>query len=350
MALPPLLLLQDIALTFGGTPLIESAELSVSPGERACLVGRNGSGKSTLLKIAAGLVEADRGKRFVQPGRHRALSGRRSPTFRGYRQHPGLCGGGPRTGRRSLPGALSPGAARADRRREDRRPLRRRGPPRGAGPCAGAPARHPAARRADEPSRPAGHRMAGRRAEGPALGARADQPRSPLPGEPVPGHRLARPRPHPPHGPRLRPFRGMARSGAGAGGGRASQARAQARRRGRLAALRRDGTAQAQRAPPRQPPRHAPAIPRAPARRRHGQHDAWPRASSPAPSWSRRRASRSPSASAPSSRTCPCASCAATGSASSGRTAPARPPSSTCSPACSRPMPAGCGSAPTCRW
>jgi ATP-binding cassette subfamily F protein uup len=68
MALPPLLLLQDIALTFGGTPLIESAELSVSPGERACLVGRNGSGKSTLLKIAAGLVEADHGKRFVQPG------------------------------------------------------------------------------------------------------------------------------------------------------------------------------------------------------------------------------------------------------------------------------------------
>jgi ATP-binding cassette subfamily F protein uup len=68
MALPPLLHLQDIALTFGGTPLIESAELSVSPGERACLVGRNGSGKSTLLKIAAGLVEADGGKRFVQPG------------------------------------------------------------------------------------------------------------------------------------------------------------------------------------------------------------------------------------------------------------------------------------------
>lgn len=57
-----------MALTFGGTPLIESADLSVSPGERACLVGRNGSGKSTLLKIAAGLVEADRGKRFVQPG------------------------------------------------------------------------------------------------------------------------------------------------------------------------------------------------------------------------------------------------------------------------------------------
>ncbi len=65
---PPLLLLQDIRLTFGGRPLIESATLSVSPGERLCFVGRNGSGKSTLLKIAAGTIEADSGTRFVQPG------------------------------------------------------------------------------------------------------------------------------------------------------------------------------------------------------------------------------------------------------------------------------------------
>jgi ATP-binding cassette subfamily F protein uup len=60
--------LRDIALTFGGTPLLTGAELSVSPGERVSLVGRNGSGKSTLLKIAAGLVEPDRGSVFVQPG------------------------------------------------------------------------------------------------------------------------------------------------------------------------------------------------------------------------------------------------------------------------------------------
>ena len=65
---PPLLQLRDIALTFGGTPLLTGAELSVSTGERVCLVGRNGSGKSTLLKIAAGLVEPDRGSVFVQPG------------------------------------------------------------------------------------------------------------------------------------------------------------------------------------------------------------------------------------------------------------------------------------------
>ncbi|MGJ3263058.1 MAG: ABC-F family ATP-binding cassette domain-containing protein [Salinarimonas sp.] len=68
MALPPLLSLQDVALTFGGTPLITQAELSVAAGERVALVGRNGSGKSTLLKIAAGQIEADAGMRFVQPG------------------------------------------------------------------------------------------------------------------------------------------------------------------------------------------------------------------------------------------------------------------------------------------
>jgi ABC transport system ATP-binding/permease protein len=65
---PPLIQLKDIALTFGGTPLLTGVELSVSAGERVCLIGRNGSGKSTLLKIAAGLVEPDGGSRFVQPG------------------------------------------------------------------------------------------------------------------------------------------------------------------------------------------------------------------------------------------------------------------------------------------
>src|SRR5947199_3203448 len=64
----PLLHLRDVALTFGGTPLLSGAELSVGPGERVALVGRNGTGKSTLLKIAAGLVEPDGGSVFVQPG------------------------------------------------------------------------------------------------------------------------------------------------------------------------------------------------------------------------------------------------------------------------------------------
>nr|WP_319386511.1 ATP-binding cassette domain-containing protein [uncultured Roseibium sp.] len=66
---PPLLILRDVQLTFGGTPLLTGADLSVSEGDRICLVGRNGSGKSTLLKIAAGQVEMDKGERFFQPGR-----------------------------------------------------------------------------------------------------------------------------------------------------------------------------------------------------------------------------------------------------------------------------------------
>ena len=65
---PPLLTLQDIHLTFGGTALLTGADLTVETGARLCLVGRNGSGKSTLLKIAAGIVEPDKGRRFVQPG------------------------------------------------------------------------------------------------------------------------------------------------------------------------------------------------------------------------------------------------------------------------------------------
>ena len=65
---PPILFLSDIHLTLGTAPLLRGAEISVSPGDRLCLVGRNGSGKSTLLKIAAGLIAPDSGQRFVQPG------------------------------------------------------------------------------------------------------------------------------------------------------------------------------------------------------------------------------------------------------------------------------------------
>ena len=65
---PPLLALQNIHTGFGGTKLLQGAELSVGAGDRVCLVGRNGSGKSTLLKIAAGLIQADSGSCFVQPG------------------------------------------------------------------------------------------------------------------------------------------------------------------------------------------------------------------------------------------------------------------------------------------
>ncbi|QUS39614.1 ATP-binding cassette domain-containing protein [Tardiphaga alba] len=80
---PPLIQLKDISLTFGGTPLLKGVELTVSQGDRLCLIGRNGSGKSTLLKIVAGTVEPDSGSRFVQPGATvQYLS--QEPDFSGY--------------------------------------------------------------------------------------------------------------------------------------------------------------------------------------------------------------------------------------------------------------------------
>ena len=65
---PPRLFLSNIALTFGGTPLLSDANLQIHASDRIALVGRNGSGKSTLLKIAAGMIESDKGERFLQPG------------------------------------------------------------------------------------------------------------------------------------------------------------------------------------------------------------------------------------------------------------------------------------------
>ena len=112
MAAPPLIQLTDIAARFGRHPLLDGADLAVSAGERIALVGRNGSGKSTLLKIAAGLIEPDRGTRFVQP----------SATIRYLPQEPDLSGyattlayvrSGARSGRRCAQGALCAGAGGA---------------------------------------------------------------------------------------------------------------------------------------------------------------------------------------------------------------------------------------------
>ena len=47
---------------------LRDANLEVESGEFVALTGPSGSGKSTLFRIAAGLVEPDRGTRFVQPG------------------------------------------------------------------------------------------------------------------------------------------------------------------------------------------------------------------------------------------------------------------------------------------
>jgi ATP-binding cassette subfamily F protein uup len=65
---PPLLALRGAAIGFGTRTLFDGAELAITPGMRACLVGRNGSGKSTLMKALAGLIPLDAGERYVEPG------------------------------------------------------------------------------------------------------------------------------------------------------------------------------------------------------------------------------------------------------------------------------------------
>lgn len=64
----PLITLKNTKLTFGVKPLFEGLELNIIKGDKICLVGRNGSGKSTLLKILSGVLEADEGEMYVEPG------------------------------------------------------------------------------------------------------------------------------------------------------------------------------------------------------------------------------------------------------------------------------------------
>ncbi len=82
-AMPAILTLSDISLTFGGNPLLDRVDLTIHQGERHCLVGRNGSGKSTLLKIVAGLVEPDGGQRILNAGFHVGYMDQ-DPDFAGF--------------------------------------------------------------------------------------------------------------------------------------------------------------------------------------------------------------------------------------------------------------------------
>jgi ABC-type sugar transport system ATPase subunit len=57
----PLVELEGIDVSFGGTFALSNATLRVGPGEIVGLLGHNGAGKSTLVKVATGALRPDRG-------------------------------------------------------------------------------------------------------------------------------------------------------------------------------------------------------------------------------------------------------------------------------------------------
>lgn len=57
----PVIRLSALAIAYGGAPLFDALDLTVSGSGLTALLGPSGAGKSTLLRAIAGLVPADRG-------------------------------------------------------------------------------------------------------------------------------------------------------------------------------------------------------------------------------------------------------------------------------------------------
>ena len=68
-----LIALKDAELAFGLTPLLDSAAIAISAGDRIGLIGRNGTGKSSLLGVLAGNLALDGGEVKRKPGLRVAL-------------------------------------------------------------------------------------------------------------------------------------------------------------------------------------------------------------------------------------------------------------------------------------
>ena len=68
MAAAPILSWEGLGLQQGSGWLFQELDLHIAPRDRLALIGRNGAGKTTLLRLIAGEIEADRGKRSIQPG------------------------------------------------------------------------------------------------------------------------------------------------------------------------------------------------------------------------------------------------------------------------------------------
>lgn len=64
----PLIRLSGVSLAYGSHALLDRVDFLIQPGERVALTGRNGSGKSSLIRLIAGVIGADQGEVWRDPG------------------------------------------------------------------------------------------------------------------------------------------------------------------------------------------------------------------------------------------------------------------------------------------
>ncbi|MBS0482492.1 MAG: ATP-binding cassette domain-containing protein [Proteobacteria bacterium] len=83
MAVAPILSWEELSLQQGSGWLFRDLDLAIAPRDRLALIGRNGAGKTTLLKLISGEIEADKGKRSIQPGT-RIVTLEQDPFFTGH--------------------------------------------------------------------------------------------------------------------------------------------------------------------------------------------------------------------------------------------------------------------------
>ncbi|HET7751990.1 MAG TPA: ATP-binding cassette domain-containing protein [Terriglobales bacterium] len=61
----PVIVFEDVAISFEGSPVLDGISFSLERGETKALLGVAGSGKSTILKLTMGLLQPDRGNIWV---------------------------------------------------------------------------------------------------------------------------------------------------------------------------------------------------------------------------------------------------------------------------------------------
>ncbi|MDP8925461.1 MAG: ABC transporter ATP-binding protein [Actinomycetota bacterium] len=60
----PILVAEDVRLSFGGVAAVDGASLSVEPGKIMALIGPNGAGKTTLFNVVTGFYKPEGGSIF----------------------------------------------------------------------------------------------------------------------------------------------------------------------------------------------------------------------------------------------------------------------------------------------